>query len=285
MTAAAPVNAPWAGWPAALVVAVALAVAGSIAALARRAGSLSPSGALAATATGAVAILTSWRWGAFLVLWFVMASLLSRAGRAVKQARTAEVVEKGDRRDAGQVFANGGVFALAAVVALVWPGHAATAALAAAASLTAAGADTAATEVGTRWGGTPWSLRTRHPAVPGTSGALSAAGTLGMLGAAGVLGALAAALQLVPWTQATAVATAGVAGALMDTVLGAWAQARRWCPACQRHTEQPTHRCGTVTEAAGGIGWLTNDRVNALCALTGAAVAVGWWWRAAAPAT
>lgn len=250
-------------------------LAGGVAYAARRAGSLTAGGAVAATVVGTLAMTAGWRWGVFLIGWFVAASLLSRSGRAIKQARTDGVVEKGDQRDAGQVFANGGVFALLAVPAIAgWPVSADVAALAAAGSLAAAGADTAATEVGTRWGTTPWSLRTQSRATPGSSGAISLTGTIGMIVAAAVLGMFAATIGLVAWRSALIVAYAGVCGALADTVLGAWLQSRRWCASCAQHTEQLVHRCGNATVADGGLGWVTNDRVNIACAFMGALVAV-----------
>lgn len=258
----------------ALAFAVAFAVAMAVALAARRAGSLSTSGAVAATLTGGVAMSVGWSWGAYLIAWFVSASLLSRMGRAAKEARTGGVIEKGDQRDAGQVLANGGVFALCALIALLWPEWRTEAAIVGAGALAAAGADTAATEIGTLWGGAPWSLRTRTRATPGSSGAMSYAGTAGMLAAAALLGLLAAVLRLVPWTAVAVVAYAGLCGALADTVLGAWVQARRWCPTCARETEQPVHRCGTTTVSAGGWVWLTNDRVNLLCTVVGAGVAI-----------
>jgi uncharacterized protein (TIGR00297 family) len=253
---------------------LAAGAATAIALTARRAGSLSTSGAVAAIITGTVAMTAGAAWGSFLVVWFVAASLLSRLGRTAKAARTGQVIEKGGARDAAQVLANGGVFASAAAVALLRPDWAELAAGAAAGALTAAGADTAATEIGTLWGGTPWSLRTQGPAPAGTSGAISVAGTMGMAFSAALLGALAAVLQLIPWSAAGFVAYAGVCGALADTVIGAWWQARRWCPTCDRGTEQPVHTCGTATRAAGGLPWLTNDRVNLLCTIVGAVVAL-----------
>jgi uncharacterized protein (TIGR00297 family) len=250
----------------------AAALAVGIAAAAWRAGSLSPSGAVAAAVVGTVSMGAGVPWGAFLVAWFISASLLSRLGRAAKQARTADVLEKDDRRDAGQVLANGALFAAAALLSLSGDSWASVAAMAGAGALIAAGSDTAATEIGTWRGGTPWSLRTRAPAGVGTSGAVSVAGTVGMVAAAVLLGALAAVVGLVPWSAAPRVAYAGVCGALVDTVAGAWLQSRRWCPTCERETEQRVHRCGTATRASGGLSWLTNDRVNLLCAAVGAAV-------------
>ena len=247
------------------------AIAAAVALAAWRAGSLSAGGAIAATVVGSVAAMAGWPWGAFLVGWFVTASVASRAGRAVKEAATGDVVAKGGRRDHWQVLANGGVFALCALLAMLSPAWAPQAAVAGASALVAAGADTLATETGTWWGGRPWSLRTFAPAAVGTSGAVSAAGTAGMVVAALLLAQMARAVDMIGAGEVAVVAAAGVGGALADTLIGAWWQARRWCPSCHKETEQNRHRCGTVTRRTGGMAWLGNDGVNFLCTAVGAA--------------
>src|SRR5665213_2130338 len=93
-------------------------VAACVAFGAKRAGSLSMSGALAATIVGTLAVAAGWDWGALLLLYFISSSLLSRIGRATKERRTAAIVAKGGARDAIQVLANGGVFAAAAAAML-----------------------------------------------------------------------------------------------------------------------------------------------------------------------
>lgn len=262
--------------PSALWVCGATALAAAIAWGAWRARSLSASGAAAATIVGTVAMSAGAAWGAFLVLWFVVSSLLTRAGRAAKTRRTDGVVAKGGTRDAWQVLANGGVFAVCAAIALLDPYHAdaMAAAIAAAGALAAAGADTAATEIGTRFGGRPWSLRTGRPAAIGMSGAISLPGTLAMIGAASAFAALAVVLTLMPRGAFWPVTAAATAGALVDTLVGAWWQARRWCPHCAHETEQREHRCGTPTVARGGVPWLSNDIVNVVCTVIGATVAL-----------
>lgn len=260
-------SALWSGAP------LGFGLAALIAATAWRAGSLTRSGAVAAVLVGGVSMTAGRSWGLFLVLWFVSASLASRAGRARKERATADVVAKGGQRDAVQVLANGGVYAACALAALLGLPGAVWASVGAAA-LVAAGADTLATETGTLWRGQPWSLRTLGPVPTGTSGAVSVPGTLGMLAGAGVLAAFGVWLGLVPARDALAVALAGVAGAVADTLIGAWWQARRWCPDCARETEQHEHRCGTPTNPWRGVPWLNNDVVNFLCTLTGAGVAL-----------
>jgi uncharacterized protein (TIGR00297 family) len=236
--------------------------------------SLRPSGAIAATVVGALALRAGYTWGAFLVLWFVWVTTWSRLGRARKALRTAGVVEKGAERDASQVLANGGVFALAATIVCTTGDLNGSAALWGASALAAAGADTVATEIGTWVGAAPRSVRTWRIVPPGTSGAVSAAGSVAMGGSALVLATLAVALGVVPAGQWWVVAVAAVVGAVMDTVVGALVQARRWCPVCEAATEQRRHWCGATTEPRGGWPWLGNDAVNVVC--TASAAAVAW---------
>src|SRR6476661_10515099 len=92
---------------------VALGIAGLIAGSALALGSLSRSGAAAALMLGTIALRAAWGWGAFLIVWFVLASALSRVGRRRKARATQGIVMKGDRRDATQVLANGAVFGIA----------------------------------------------------------------------------------------------------------------------------------------------------------------------------
>jgi uncharacterized protein (TIGR00297 family) len=257
-------------WP------LALAISAVIALGARRAGSLTNSGALAALAVGAIALSTTWGWGAYLIAWFVLASVLSRIGRARKAARVGRIVAKGERRDAWQVLANGGVFAAAAVTARFLPAHVGDCAVAAAAALAAAGADTWATEIGTLLGGAPWSLRLRRTVAAGTSGAVSWAGTLGSIAGALVLAVLGAASHMTAARAVPAVVFGAIVGVWTDTALGAWWQVRYWCPTCSEATEQELHCCGMRSTRAGGIGPLDNDAVNLACTVAGAAAAMTW---------
>lgn len=248
-------------------------LAGLIAGMAWRAGSLSRSGAAAAVVVGGVAITAGAPWGVFLVGWFVSASVASRVGRVAKARATADVVAKGGQRDAWQVFANGGVYAACALGTLLDSALAPTLALMGAASLAAAGADTLATETGTLWRGQPLSLRTFSRTTTGASGAVSLPGTLGMVVGAFLLAWGAAGTGLIAVSALWPVALAAIAGAVADTLIGAWWQARRWCPLCERETEQRQHRCGTPTRHWRGQPWLDNDGVNFLCTLVGAATA------------
>lgn len=244
-----------------------LALALVIAVVARRWRALTTSGALATIVVGTVTMGAGWSWGVVLVTYFVAGTWLSRYRASEKEARTAGRVDKGGARDAAQVLANGSLFALAALGTQLSPDalwqHLAAGALA------ASSADTWATEIGTLARATPRSILDGRAVDAGTSGGVTALGLLGALA-----GAVFVALAVlgVGWPASTAASAVigGVMGCLLDSVVGASLQARRWCAACVTTTEQRIHRCGTATTLAGGLSWLDNDGVNALSTLGGA---------------
>lgn len=246
-----------------------------IAFLAQRAHSLSKSGALAAVATGTIIFgVGGWQWAILLLTFFITSSGLSRTFRKNKQG-LEEKYSKGHERDAGQVFGNGGIAALFALLhgffpETIWPW------LGFAAALAAVNADTWATELGVL---NPWPPRMitnpSRQVDKGTSGGISLLGTAAALAGAGIIGLLAVILS--PFETSfsygtfTLIAVAGLAGSLFDSLLGASVQAIYFCPKDQKETERhPVHTCGTTTVHLRGWKWLTNDWVNFACGAMGA---------------
>ena len=214
---------------------------------------LTPAGVAAAVAVGAATTLgAGWKGLALLCVFFVTASALTRGG---------------GRRGAVQVVANGGVAAAAALLALADRGWL----LPFAGALAAAASDTWSTEIGARSATTPRLLISGRRVPPGTSGAVTWLGSAGGGAGAVLVAGSAAWLGLVAWTAAGWIAAAGVAGGLADSVLGATLQARYRCERCGRLGETPQCPCGGATQLASGLRWLTNDTVNLLCTLVGAA--------------
>jgi uncharacterized protein (TIGR00297 family) len=247
---------------------LALLAAGIVAFLAFLGRLLTGSGAIAATLVGGSAVLAGVPWIALLLFFFVSASLLSRWRAGERERLVRDLVEKADRRDAAQVLANGAVFAVAALSSLgdssgAWESVAAGA-------IAAATADTWSTEVGTVVGGTPRFILDGRQVPPGTSGGVTVAGT-----AAGIVGAILAALMAaaLDWeVPILAIAAGGIAGTVVDSLLGALVQERRWCDRCELFTERRTHRCGGRTTRRGGIRGIDNDVVNLVSILAGAGV-------------
>src|SRR5437763_14352770 len=137
---------------------------------------------------GAIAKAAGWDWAALLILYFISASIVSRLGAAKKEARVESVVDKGGERDAVQVFANGGVFALGALGWILAP-HPRWQLLAVGA-LAASSADTWGTELGTWLGRRPRLLGV-GPSIPvGMSGGVTLSGLLGSAAGALLIAAL-----------------------------------------------------------------------------------------------
>ena len=235
---------------------------------AHRMRALSTSGAFAGMVVGTIALTAGWSWGILLVAHFITASALSKLGEKRKARRIGTVVEKGDRRDAKQVLANGGAYALAAIAYMVSHTHAWYAV--AIGALSASAADTWATEIGTLAGHNPRSIVSGQPVPAGTSGGVSVIGTIASLGGALFIASGAAIARWpVPFT---AVVLGGLAGAMADSMLGATLQTRRWCDVCSKPTERPVHNCGNPTRRTGGLRGFDNDAVNAVCSGVGALI-------------
>ncbi len=235
---------------------------------------LNPSGVLAAGLLAfAVVGLGGWDWALPGFAFFILSSVLSKIGRKRKLAGVQQ--EKGSRRDAGQVYANGGL----AGALLVWHvfdpqpwqywGFVG--------AFAAAAADTWSSEIGTYFRAPTRSVWTWRRVEPGMSGGVSLPGTLGGLaGAATVFAPIplvgAARLETLGWAPALLiVVTGGLMASLVDSVLGATAQALYREADSQAFTECPTGH-GRANPLVRGWRWMSNDRVNLACTVAGAAL-------------
>jgi len=242
-------------------------LAGIVAAGAWRARSLAPSGAVAAFVVGTIVFgWKGWPGAAVLFAFFLPSAILSRVGRTRKRAMLD--VGKQGARDAWQVLANGGVAALCALP--LSERFAPLLAAGFAGAFAAASADTWGTEIGTLARAAPRSILTFRPLATGMSGGITAAGTGATIAGAAAVAAVANVTHVAPFLP---VAVAGIAGATIDSILGASLQALRWCPSCETGCETNPHHCGTATSVRRGMGWLENDAVNLAATLTGAVVA------------
>jgi uncharacterized protein (TIGR00297 family) len=257
-----------------LLIGLLLAAAASL--LARLARALSWSGAAAATLLGTIVYgLGGWQWAILLLAFFVLSSALTAAFKRAKRG-AEEKYAKGGQRDAMQVFSNGGLAGLfvlmhAAFPQAVWPW------IAYAGALAAVNADTWATELGVLDPGQPRLISSLSRRVEkGTSGGVSVVGTLASLAGAAIIGGLAALfLERETVTVLVVVAIAGLAGSLVDSLLGATVQAIYYCPTDHKETEKhPLHTCGTKTIHLRGWKWLDNDWVNIACSIAGALAAL-----------
>lgn len=240
--------------------------AAAVAFVALRAGMLTGGGALAAFIVGTAVYGALGPAGAAVLLAFFLTSIaLSRVGRARKK----EVVDipKTGPRDGAQVMANG---AVATLCALLYLGGDVRYAIAFAGAFAAANADTWGTEIGMLSWERPRSILTRRPLALGLSGGVTLLGTTAEVAGALLVAATSVAVGIGGFWP---IAAGGVAGALLDSALGASLQSLRWCPQCRRFCETEPHACGANTTLVRGAAWFGNDAVNAAATAMGAAVA------------
>lgn len=137
-------------------------------------------------------------------------------------------------------------------------------------SLSGVAADTWSTEWGRAYGGRPLCLRYWKRVPAGESGAISIAGLLASVAGAASIAISALVVNLAAPHNVWVYLVAGTAGSLIDSLAGAWLQAR-W----------PDGRGSTTEESADaisstplrGIRWIDNNVVNLFAAVTGAFVA------------
>ena len=209
-----------------------------------------------------------WRWAVPILVFFGFSNVLSKWRKAEKASLSLDF-EKGNCRDFAQVFANGGVAGICAILFAVGSGPHFY--LYYCVSLAAASADTWATEVGTISSAEP-RLITSFRAVPaGTSGGVSFVGTMSALAGAWVIGiagwAVSSGIAMSPETFIGGVTLCGLFGSLVDSLLGATVQGQYRCSRCSKVTERRQHCESSTTERVSGISLVNNDVVNFISTL------------------
>ena len=246
-------------------------------------GFLSKSGEIAACFLGTIVFgLGGFSWAVVLMGFFISSSVLSKLFNR-RKASLEEKFAKGSKRDAWQVWANGGIAGIFVILHAIlpdssWPW------LAFCGTMAAVSADTWATELGVLSKKNPINLVTGHSLEPGESGGVTSLGTFAAFLASLFIAILAiffwpAFLQKLTgaetWVLLAGITAAGVFGGLVDSFLGATVQAIYYCPACAKETEKhPQHSCGRTTELVRGWKWFTNDVVNTFCAFMGGFVMI-----------
>jgi len=183
-------------------------------------GAVTMSGAIGGVLVGmAMYVGAGWEGWLLLLAAFASAVVSSKVGWQRKQA-LGIAEEREGRRGMGNALANCLAAAIAALLAILSPFQAA-AWLALVTALTAGAADTVASEIGKAWGRRTFLVAGFSPVPPGTSGAITFEGTLANIAAAAGLALLAAMLGLIGTSAVPAVVAASLAGAFLESVLGA----------------------------------------------------------------
>ena len=174
-----------------------------------------------------------------VVLYLLLGSLVTRLGLRAKQEQgLAEA--RGGRRGPENVWGSAATGALLALLVPLLPAPLAPVLLVGfAASFAAKLADTFGSEIGKRWGRRTVLITSLQPVPPGTEGAISLEGTAASAAGALLMALICAALGLIGAPgPLLVVALVGLAGTLIESVIGAALQRR--------------------------LGWLSNELVNGL---------------------
>lgn len=158
-----------------------------------------------------------------LIVVFVLTWIATRSGYSRKQKLGIAERRRG-RRNAGQVLANIGVSGACAVLAYFWKSDAAV--IASMAALAEAAADTLSSECGEAWSERAYLILGLRRVAAGTDGAISASGTIAGLFGAALVALAAASLQIISDRGAAIAGATGVAGMLIDSILGATVERR-----------------------------------------------------------
>ena len=244
-----------------------------VVALAYKKRSLTSGGILAALLVDLAISLSLGNFGfTVLMVFFATSVAVDKLKNHYKKSKNLVDVsreKRGDCRDQVQVFANGGVASLCALVYFFFGEPVFV--IAFAASLVEALADTVASGMGFFAKKVYDPIRLR-PCEKGLSGGMSLVGTLSSLLAAVFLALVARAFGRIDWTDTLIVALCGFLGSVFDSFLGSTLQAKYKCKICFETVEREEH-CGEKTERLSGSPLITNDAVNLLSTALSAVLA------------
>lgn len=177
---------------------------------------LTDSGGMGGAVIGILVFLgTGFTGIALLAAFFILGTLATSWGNSRK-----DVKPEGERRNLGQVLANGGLAGIFGWLGIVFSGFEPLLTIFLAASFASATADTLSSELGTIYGRRFYNILTLRKDQKGLDGVISFEGlVIGVLGSA----AIAAIYSLgCGWSETFwVIVCAGTAGNLMDSILGA----------------------------------------------------------------
>lgn len=238
-------------------------------------------GLIAGFAVGlSVWILGGWQWFLIILVFHLIAAQFTKYKYELKRSKGA-AEEKGGARAWYNVFANGGIAMLLAILEgygkfggdVFFAGFLG--------AISTATADTLATEIGLLNPGNPRLIvNLKKKVEPGTSGGITPLGEFATFAGALIIGLVAFLLQVagfldVNWGSKILFISvvAGFLGCTFDSILGATVQAVYRCQVCGKITEKRIH-CGQKTKHIRGYELIENNTVNFISTALGALIAM-----------
>lgn len=250
-------------------------MSGTISSLAYYKKALSKSGAVAATILGTMLFFTGgWLVFTSMLLFFISSSLLSKG-----EKKPNLLEEKGSQRDAVQVFANG-IVALLFAILYKSTGQVAFQIGAVMAFATTNG-DTWASEIGKRSGEIPVYLLKRTKVEIGLSGGVTVKGLLASFLGAWVIGlwyfifqGIGEGFTLGTFLISLWISLAGFLGATIDSIMGETVQVKYRSWKQQGKLTEKKVEEQIENQIACGIQWMDNNMVNLLSSFLATVIGV-----------
>ncbi len=192
---------------------------------ARLMGAVTDGGALAGVLVAFILMIAAGLRGFVPLLAVFLLTLISTRWGYARKLRLG-VAERRRGRTASQVFANLGPATICALSSLWFPDSAALLLMGSTAALAEAAADTVSSEFGQATSRRAYLITNFRDVPIGTNGAISIEGTIAGCVAACIISWVGARFDVLEWRWTFVVALAGIAGMLLDSVLGAtWERA------------------------------------------------------------
>ena len=190
------------------------------AALSIRAGKLTIPGAITAFAVGLLVFWGAGYTGLVMLAVFFLLGTLATSWKKQEKIPFKSAEDRSTTRNVGQVLANGGIPALAGLLALLIPSQASLFRMILAAALASATADTLSSELGILYGRRFFNIITFKKEAKGLDGVISIEGLIiGIIGSAVIAAIYAMGHE---WSRGVAfIVIAGTIGNLADSILGA----------------------------------------------------------------
>lgn len=209
-----------------------------------------------------IATFASWYLSYLLIFSFILISVIEKILKKKTDNIENQIAKKsGGPRDFIQVFVNGGVATLSAILYIITKNDIFIYIYVI--SIAESLADSAASSFGIAFGKKVYDICSFKRIENGTSGGISVPGTISAFVLSLILGLITFLFGFCNLTGLIMITLCPFIGCIFDSILGSKLQLKNKCVVCGKITEKNIH-CEKEVKYYKGIKWMNNDVVNGL---------------------